>query len=94
MVESNGRISYSTIRQVSFEFYVKDFTIYPNPAKSAITITGNFPTPASMQIVDHSGKIVFIKKLLEPQSMIALPVLAKGVYLVRVNEKIKKLVVY
>lgn len=94
IIESNNKITYSSIRQVDFSFVTKDFNIYPNPAKKTITIRGDFSNPILLQLFDYAGKIVFSKRLLPAQTSFDLPSLSPGIYIVRVNEKMKKLVIH
>lgn len=94
IVESNNKISFSVIKQVDFDFYTKEFNIYPNPASRQMTVTGSFNSPALLQVFDYSGKFVIEKIIFNNYSVINLSALSPGIYLVRINEKIKKLVVY
>ena len=93
IIERN-KISYSAIRQVYFDFYTKDFMIYPNPAKNQITITGDFTAPVMLKLFDYAGKFVYQKRILNTTEVIFLPGLSPGIYLISINEKIKKLVIY
>jgi hypothetical protein len=94
IVESNNKISFSVIKQVDFDFYTKEFNIYPNPASRQMTVTGSFNSPALLQVFDYSGKFVFEKIIFNNYSVINLSALSSGIYLVRINENTKKLVVY
>ena len=90
----DNSIVYSPIRQVYFDHLTKDLKIYPNPAKNTITIAGDFKTPALIKIFDHSGKIVLSKTILNALVTIELPSLSTGIYIIRINEKVKKLIIH
>jgi len=94
ITEVNNKITYSAIRQVYFDLNASDFNIYPNPAKNRITITSGFNTPALMQVFDHAGKIIYKQGLLQNQLSIDLPSFSPGIYIVRINDKVKKLVIH
>ncbi len=91
-IEKNNTLSYSPVRQVTTGKY-NEFSIYPNPATNKIFITGNFNYPASLKLLDLSGKIIFQKNLLNSPATIDLPHLPAGIYFLRVNEAVQKLVI-
>ena len=55
-VDNNGAVTYSKVVSVSFASSELGIKIYPNPAKSSITILGDHI--ASVQIVDNMGKLL------------------------------------
>ena len=91
-MEKNNILSYSPVRQV-IAGKNNEFSIYPNPATNKIFITGNFNYPASLKLLDLSGKIIFQKNLLTSPATIDLPHLPAGIYFLRVNEAVQKLVI-
>jgi len=73
-----------------------DFTVYPNPARSEITI--DFPTPTAemgtLKIYNSIGQLVFkYKGILRNKMRVTLTELVSGVYWVKIGKKGKKLVV-
>ena len=91
-IEKNNALSYSPVRQVRAGKN-NEFIVYPNPAKNKIFITGNFNYPASLKLLDLSGKIIFQKNLLNSPATIDLPHLSAGIYFLQVNEVVHKLVI-
>ena len=91
--EKDGSVSYSPTRQV--EFAIQGFSIYPNPAKNKIIITGELPEILKLKLMDLSGRLVWSGVNEKPGSFIEidLPRLNPGVYIIRLNETIKKLVI-
>ena len=94
IIGANGSIVYSPIAQVTFDLFVKDFNIYPNPAKKTITVTTDLNSSALMLIVDHSGRIVFSERIFQTRSTFELPALSAGVYFVRIGGKARKLFIH
>ena len=68
-------------------------SIYPNPMTSFSIIEINGEQNAEVAIYDMVGKLLLRKKLVANKTEIQKGDLAQGVYLVRVNQYIKKLVV-
>ncbi len=62
------------------------FTIFPNPAKNYIKITGNNLQPAD--VLDNMGRIL-ISKFISDNSNIGINILtlAKGSYIIRAKNK-------
>ncbi len=66
-----------------------DFSIFPNPASSYFTVTGNYSGRASIDVVSLSGKVV-LKKEVEMNEKVALDKsqVQSGIYLIFLkNEK-------
>lgn len=73
-----------------------DFTVYPNPARSEITI--DFPTPTAeagtLKIYNSIGQLVFkYDGVLRNKIRVTLTELISGVYWVKIGKKGKKLIV-
>ncbi len=79
MVDKDGSFSYSKVVSVSITNYELGITVYPNPAKSSVTISGNHIV--SVQVLDNMGRILKIQAFKDATNPIlsvgALPV---GVY--------------
>lgn len=70
------------------------FNIFPNPATNAFTINNMLSNEtALLQIINPAGEIVYIKTLSGQHEYDVEFRLAKGIYFVRVNDVVRKLVV-
>lgn len=47
----------------------------------------------SMQLMDVNGQVVFSTRLTDSQSRVSIPEVAAGLYLIRLNEKVQKIVI-
>ena len=65
--------------------------IYPNPSTGKVTI-GGASNGSTLQVRDITGKLVLTKSF-DIQTNIDLSMMSKGLYLVRVNETIKRLII-
>ncbi len=61
-----------------------NFSIYPNPAKESLTISGDF-AGSSAQIVDQAGREVKAISTVTPGTVIQLNDLQKGIYFLVLN---------
>jgi hypothetical protein len=68
------------------------FTIYPNPASDRFFISGNINLPASLVLMDISGRVIWEKRVLNIHSVCMLPKLPPGIYLLQCEQAIRKLV--
>ncbi|MBK7561576.1 MAG: T9SS type A sorting domain-containing protein [Chitinophagaceae bacterium] len=91
-VEKNNTLSYSPVRQV-VTGNTNEFLIYPNPARDKIMIAGNMNGPAVIKLLDVSGKIILQKNIVNTPAEINLPNLSSGIYLLRINQSVQKLVI-
>jgi len=62
------------------------FTLYPNPAKTAFFIKGNFEGSLQIAVFDIMGKKVVEKKLHDLDQQTDISHLQKGIYLVKITE--------
>jgi len=94
MTGKDNSISYSIQKRVLLTAY-NSFAIYPNPAKSKIFITGNFDRAASLLLTDLSGKLILKKTISSNNSFhqIMLPALPAGIYLLRIDTIVEKLII-
>lgn len=93
LIEKNGSISYSPIRQIWFASVDKGIEIYPNPASGEINLQGNFDPAYPVQITDIAGRIILETRISSSPSRISLPSLPAGLYLVRYRNFSKKLII-
>jgi hypothetical protein len=91
--EKSNRVTYSTQRKVMINR--ASFTIYPNPAKDNITVTGRFDAGTLLQLTDISGKTLKEKVIASNAYTVdfILPALPAGVYLLKAGSTIEKLVI-
>ena len=68
--------------------------VYPNPANKKIIITG-ITQFAHLLLFDQAGKLVWQKSSVSNQGIIEieLPRLATGVYVLKIGEAVKRLVI-
>jgi Secretion system C-terminal sorting domain len=93
LMEKNGSISYSPIRQIWFTSVDKGIDIHPNPASGEIIINGNFDPAYPVQITDIAGRIILETRISNSPSRISLPSLPAGLYLIRYRNFSKKLII-
>ncbi len=88
----NNTVSYSEVKRVYIQLSTgNDFEVFPNPAHTTITINRYSDAPAQLKITDISGRIIFRQQLLTKSTDIKLPQLARGLYLVILNNCIKRI---
>jgi len=92
-IEKNNTPSYSPIRQI-IAGSNNEFTVYPNPATNRIMIAGNNNLPAIVKLLDVSGKIIYQSKAVSFPAIINLPYFSPGIYLLRINHSVQKLVIH
>jgi hypothetical protein len=63
----------------------KEILIYPNPATDVITIEMGNTEPATIEILDITGKVVLIRNNQAQHATIDINNLPNGIYLVRVR---------
>ncbi|MFT3920340.1 T9SS type A sorting domain-containing protein [Cloacibacterium sp.] len=68
------------------------FALYPNPAKDFVTLN-NLTKGSEVSIIDMNGKLLFKTKAADTVLTINTSSFANGVYLVKVNNNVSKLVV-
>ncbi|MEO6683699.1 MAG: M36 family metallopeptidase [Ginsengibacter sp.] len=97
-VDRDGRISYSDIRSLVFDGNNRAITIAPNPAKDKIVVhlAGNKDV-VQIDLLNTTGQKLATYQVKQEKNSIDLPVLAPGVYYIRVagkmNTGIKKLMI-
>ena len=94
IIEKNNSTFYSAIQKVFIDINNK-FDFYPNPATSQLNITGDFSSLTTLTLSDLSGKLIWQKKLYSNNKIIKvdLPSLLPGIYTIRINDSVKKLVI-
>jgi Secretion system C-terminal sorting domain len=95
IIEKDNSFFYSPARLVYFDGARDQFDIYPNPATGRITITGNFSSGTDVTLTDLSGRLLLQRKLAINNVDVEMDLspIAAGMYLLRINNTIKKLVI-
>jgi hypothetical protein len=92
ITEKNNHLFYTPTRYV-FIGNPNAFNVFPNPASDRITILGKFDGPAHLQLMDQEGKVIISRLLLQNVVELALPRLPYGVYILRINQNTRKLII-
>ena len=83
-VDKNGAISYSKVITVQFANSNNRFTVYPNPVKNVLTISGEHIT--RVQVLDNMGRVVNTQSLHDAKNpLITVDRLTSGVYHLRIQ---------
>jgi hypothetical protein len=96
MIDKINTISYSAIQQIFVPSKNDLIKIYPNPAHKKIIITGNVFPQTELFLFDLSGKLLWRKNVPTNQSSlreIDLPELSRGIYLLKIGDVVKKLII-
>jgi Secretion system C-terminal sorting domain len=93
--KKSNAVVYSSIQKVFVPAKNKEITVYPNPAGKTIFITGITSSP-ELGLFDLSGKLLWQKRIVTNQNSIEvdLPFLPSGVYMMRIDTVMKKIVVH
>lgn len=94
MIGNDNSILYSSQKRI-FNQVEGGFSVYPNPAKDKITIVGKFMPETKLQLCNLSGKIIFEKTISDNNTIhqFFLPNLPEGIYLLKTNHWIEKLII-
>ena len=83
-VDKDGSSSYSKVVSAQFTVNSNQLTVYPNPAKEAVTINGSHI--ASVQVIDNMGRVVKVVSLKDATNpTLSISSLAAGVYHLRIQ---------
>jgi len=83
-VDKDGAASFSKVASVQFALNSNQLSVYPNPAKSIVTISGNHI--ASVHVIDNIGRVVSVQTLHDAMKpTIAVGKLPAGVYHLRIQ---------
>ncbi len=93
ITERSAAVYYSVILRVFQTASANEFTFYPNPATHSFIVYRNTSGPADLRLTDITGKTVVQKRIWNRQEEIKLQELPAGIYLLQVNQFIKKLVI-
>lgn len=92
VVRKSNVISYSVVKRIMVPGKNEMINIYPNPASRQLFISG-LSSVAQLSLFDQTGKLVWERRIISPQSIVEveLPALAKGLYIIKVGETVKRL---
>ena len=83
-VDKDGSSSYSKVVSCELSVVSNQLTVYPNPAKEAVTINGSHI--ASVQVIDNMGRVVKVVELKDATNpTLSISSLAAGVYHLRIQ---------
>jgi hypothetical protein len=92
VTQKSTAVFYSLIRRVYIESENDQFTVYPNPAHDKIFIKANYNGFIDLKLFDVSGKAVMTSRSrMNIIGEIDLPALPAGVYILHINNTIRKL---
>jgi len=94
IVKKDKQVYYSAIQNVFIDIN-NEFEIYPNPTTGQLNIAGDFSSLTIIELSDLSGKIIWTKKIFTRNNIVGLhlPSVPPGIYTMRINKSIKKLVI-
>jgi hypothetical protein len=95
VIDKNNSFFYSPVRQVNGKQTADAFVLYPNPASLQVIVTGNFSPSTEIKLFDLSGKLKWQTKKLRANGSVTIDVsfLPAGVYVMQIDDLIKKLVI-
>ena len=90
----NNTYTYSPVKHLRYDAINQELDIYPNPATNKIVVNGEFSTGSILQILDLSGRLIWVKKLENNNHVeVVLPKISRGIYFLQLNNRVGKLIV-
>lgn len=87
-----GFLSYpNALNNESFVLATNDIKLYPNPANNQVTVESN-SIINTLEIFDLTGKKMYSKHINSLNTTIDVSLFSKGMYLVKVDNKVSKLI--
>ena len=95
MMDKSNVVTYSSIQKVFRPTKNDLIKIYPNPAHKKIILTGNIAPYTALSLFDLSGKLLWRKNIISNQNNVEidLPDLSVGIYVIKIDGVVKKLVI-
>lgn len=91
MVDVDGRFAYSPIRQINFTGKETAISLFPNPAKTFVTIKlFDYQPGSSYSILNGDGRKLLTGNLNGPATNVDVQILKSGVYYLQVNNELKQ----
>ncbi len=81
----SGEVSYSHIKTVDFSKSAQEIKLFPNPARSVITVT-QLKAGDRLSIFNNQGALISRKNVANAQETISIESLPQGVYLLQVMD--------
>ncbi len=81
----SGEISYSHIRTVDFSTSAQEIKLFPNPARSVITVT-QLKAGDRLSIFNNQGALISRKNVANAQETISVESLPQGVYVLQITD--------
>ena len=78
MIDADGKFTYSNIIRLTNNAK-EQITIFPNPAKNIITVSG-LKSQGEIKLITSEGKNIFMQKVTNQSQKIDISTLSKGVY--------------
>src|SRR5690606_1128022 len=95
MFETNGSWEYSHVEKI-YRDEPNHFSIFPNPAKNYLYISGELKRFSVITVLDVSGKIIRTQKIMDHRTVQRLPLneIPPGIYLVKLENKVHKIIIH
>ena len=79
-----------------FNGKLNKYAVYPNPAQENVFVSGEFKPLSAIQLVDLSGKTVLTQKITDHKTVqrISINELPAGVYLLKLEDQVQKIIIY
>ncbi|MEO8406488.1 MAG: T9SS type A sorting domain-containing protein, partial [Chitinophagaceae bacterium] len=93
-IKKTNAVSYSSVRRAYIENDNDKIVVYPNPASNKFFIKNSTGGMINIRLMDISGKIVLQKSMLVYNTTeVDLPSLPSGIYMLHINDLVKKLII-
>lgn len=95
IIGPTNSISYSPLQKINIKPLSDKISLYPNPARDHITIAGELPSDADIIFMCNDGKIIFETHVITNRHnlQLHLPALENGIYFLKINNLVKKLII-
>jgi type IX secretion system substrate protein len=86
ITDNTGNVTYSEIKEISFGGHFAGINIFPNPAKSFFSVTGNDLKNMQVSVYNNLGQLINLSHSAQNNSITCnVAGLPKGIYYVRLN---------
>ncbi|MGK0377839.1 choice-of-anchor B family protein [Patiriisocius sp. Uisw_017] len=75
------------------DFEANEITIFPNPARSELSINGNNKLISKIELFENTGRLLFSKEINSLSTTIDVSKYAKGVFFLKINNAVVKKVI-
>jgi hypothetical protein len=95
IIEPDNSISYSPLQKINIAPFSDKIKLYPNPAKDLIMINGELPGETDITLTSADGRMIFATHVLTNRHnlQLHLPSVAAGIYFLKINNQVKKLII-